>query len=514
MGPAPQVGISAATQALLDRAGGNTNPAYVSVINTLNNGLISSGIMAKADKIHFFPPWQNKTGAYLNWASTSFNAVDGSTAPTFFAGYGISTDGIASFLDLNWAPTDGVQFTRNNAEYAVWRRAYNQEAASFGSGTSAAVSMAPRGVGTNTFTYRINQASSSNGGSSITDGFGLWAAKRTGSNATLAYRNGVQSGSSGAVASTALDSAKLAFGKFNTTGFQQDQVQFVYLGAALSDAENLTLYNLVNAAITALGIASIAPAASTLALGTAVTLPDGASGSQSGKGFTCTGLALDPQDGTWWVGNHGKATPASPSYASSIVHLSADFSTFLGEITMASLGLTPGSVQGVAYDTSDNTLWAINKQATTNVINVSKAGALNSSFNLGATPNGLGYDATLDQLPILTDTTNVTTWYTTAGAAQTSPLPIAGIGDQLYVNTASDMLLRSVDATNGQVYQYSYGGGLGYTTAPLLRSIYTLTGATSIEGAVRNGNTFYVCDDAYYHGTGVLLNQIISFPVT
>ena len=133
----------------------------------------------------------------------------------------------------------------------------------------------------------------------------------------------------------------------------------------------------------------------------AVTLPDGASGSTAGIGFTCTGIAL-ANDGTWWLGNYGK--PAAPwtgvNFAASLVHLSADFKTFLGQITFASLGITQNTTvtgpQGVAFDTSDNTLWMACPEIG-NIYHVSTAGALLSTLAYSGV-NGLAYDPVADQL--------------------------------------------------------------------------------------------------------------------
>jgi hypothetical protein len=64
------------------------------------------------------------------------------------------------------------------------------------------------------------------------------------------------------------------------------------------------------------------------------TLPD-ASGGDAGQGFSIAGFAYDDADGTWWAVNGGLNYDGSSSdRQQSLVHLSSDFSTNLGEIDL------------------------------------------------------------------------------------------------------------------------------------------------------------------------------------
>lgn len=97
-------------------------------------------------------------------------------------------------------------------------------------------------------------------------------------------------------------------------------------------------------------------------------LPD-AQGSEPGRGFAIAGFSYDDSDGTWWAANGGKARDgvaqagdtggAEDVRKQTIVHLSADFSTNLGEIDIDALWENNESPHGVAVDNANGHLWVI-----------------------------------------------------------------------------------------------------------------------------------------------------------
>jgi hypothetical protein len=90
-------------------------------------------------------------------------------------------------------------------------------------------------------------------------------------------------------------------------------------------------------------------------------LPD-AAGGDAGQGFSIAGFAHDDADGTWWAVNGGLNFDGSSSdRQQSLVHLSADFSTNLGEIDLDALlpdlDTNDESPQAVAVDNANGYLW-------------------------------------------------------------------------------------------------------------------------------------------------------------
>ena len=85
-------------------------------------------------------------------------------------------------------------------------------------------------------------------------------------------------------------------------------------------------------------------------------MPDTA-GSPAGTGFTCTGFAWDAENGEFLLGNIGQDLSTSKGMSSTIVPLSSDFSTVLGEIDLYETFPDMKDIQGLCVDGADPTIW-------------------------------------------------------------------------------------------------------------------------------------------------------------
>lgn len=233
-------------------------------------------------------------------------------------------------------------------------------------------------------------------------------------------------------------------------------------------------------------------------------LPSNVIGGEAGKGFTCTGLARDPSDGTWWIGNDGRARGGSTPNGS-LVHVSADFSTVIAEYPAANFGLGSGhSCQGVAI--VGERVGALFKKpgTSTNVdtfVLVEKTGAMVTkavSASTTADYNGLGYDPSRGQL-ISTTATGIS-WRNVSdfvAASPTKAYSITGVDQVHYV--ASDDAVITTGGANG-----SDGLAIKYRASDFTEiSRATVPGATAIEGLVQFDDKWAVASDEWFHnGTG------------
>lgn len=237
-------------------------------------------------------------------------------------------------------------------------------------------------------------------------------------------------------------------------------------------------------------------------------LPGGASGSVSGRGFTCTGLARLP-DGRWVVGNHGMATGASP-YAPSVVILSADMTTISAEHLIATIdpAAVLGSVQGVAINAAGNIL--VSQKSTKKIYEITPSGALVSTITVSNEVNALGYDTLTGYVLYANDATQIRSVNATTGA-QVVASRIAecqGAIDQI-----------QFDATlNG--FWYTFGengenGRLGFFSfsSQTTTHMITLPGADAVEGVYVSGRDVWIANDALYHGGATLKNAIRHYTV-
>lgn len=244
----------------------------------------------------------------------------------------------------------------------------------------------------------------------------------------------------------------------------------------------------------------------TISLTTGQTLPE--TGSRTGAGYPGTGATLDPTDYSFW-GGYGTARASS---AAGIVHLSADLTTIRDYYSVASLGISPGSVQGVAYDSSDDTIWFILKLTTrgTRLVHMTKDGSLISDRGLrSADSNGLAYDSTRDQL-IVMKTTGTVNWIDkeTLDGTGKSFTATGRNNDQLAYDPARDELLVSggANGTDGTIKRYDVSG----SRATLIETI-TLEGADAIEGIVLYGNDYVVWNDAATHPGNPPENRVLVY---
>jgi hypothetical protein len=252
---------------------------------------------------------------------------------------------------------------------------------------------------------------------------------------------------------------------------------------------------------------------------TSTTLPDGASASTAGKGWTCTGLARAP-DGTFYVGNHGKAQSGDPTFEPSIVHVSADFTTILDEILLLPLYPGIGSVQGVVYDTSDDTLWFANVLES-KVCHLTLAGALvGDDITCSFKPNGIAHDPTADKMWIWeeqTDGDGLESRSCVDGTVVNAEVSMAlsGSNDMLFYDDANKTLFLSHgdNGAAGNITLYS----TATATLQLKASIVLTAEVDAVEGFVIDGNRLYVANDSFFHpgltDTNIIVTLAIPPPV-
>lgn len=249
---------------------------------------------------------------------------------------------------------------------------------------------------------------------------------------------------------------------------------------------------------------------------TGTTLPDGASSATAGKGWTNTGM-VRLSDGTFWISNHGKALGADATFLPSLVHVSANFSTILSEILLAPLYPGIGTVQGVVYDTSDDTLWFADAN-NEKVRHITTAGVVIAGDEITASfrPNGIARDPADDGMWIWEEEPNGNGFEKrscvdgTVTEVETS-LNLGG-NDHLYYDATNKVLYASygTNGTAGKINIYS-------TALSPMKLIGTIrcpvAQVDAVEGLAIYGNTLYVNNDGYFHSGAVPFNRVVELDV-
>jgi hypothetical protein len=253
------------------------------------------------------------------------------------------------------------------------------------------------------------------------------------------------------------------------------------------------------------------------------TVPDSAFGMSpgaTGKGFTCTGFANIPGTNYFWIGNHGDKSaghdntgPWDPSLMLVYRDPATGVMTKIQEFgVLALIGAGTESIQGVTFDTSDNTLWfAIATGTKKGVYHVTQAGVLLSD-TITATwaPNGIAYDPRDDGMWIgreSSDGNGLEKRSCSTGAVTMASInPGLSNADILLFDTVTHELLLSY-GPNGAAGNIQVYNAEAMTSLVNYGSILLPTQCDTTEGvAIRLADLLINVNDGFYHTGASLLN--------
>ena len=235
-------------------------------------------------------------------------------------------------------------------------------------------------------------------------------------------------------------------------------------------------------------------------------LPD-AQGGDAGEGFTCTGIVLDPQDDTFWISNDGRGNAPTDTHECSLVNVSKNGATKLAELDMQTvIGQT--SLQGIAYDTSNNSLWVSANNARAHNINKT-TGAQLSEFNYASDggASALSYDSNNNNL-LITGLDGTIRRYSKTGSLIESIVSGVSNVDQSFYDASNNILWLTSGSNNseGAIYPFNLN-------TETLGQEYYMTGVDAIEGVYIDipSNQIYMTSDGYFHDTASAKNRLLRY---
>ena len=181
-------------------------------------------------------------------------------------------------------------------------------------------------------------------------------------------------------------------------------------------------------------------------------LPNGAQGQNPSGGFTNTGLDWIPPNaqyasGAWLVGNDGRATTTSSPNLSSLVILSADFTTILDEWDMSGATFANGkTIQGVAV-ADDGSYYAASGAGTGLILHIDSADGTKLGEISATAVNGLAFDSQRNGLWWRSGNDSVVNFYDLTTLANTDKFGVVSSIDMIGI-TADGYLYGSY-GTNG-----------------------------------------------------------------
>lgn len=226
----------ASAEALFLRMSEQPAPGRRRIISNLIEDLKAAGIWTRLDLLYLFAAHDAQT-ARLNWKSATGNLSE-SGAPTFTADRQYTGDATDDFLDSGVAWSALTNYLQDDNCLFVFERADSTSGFAVGS-TGTAQRNRILGRSSTTATSRTSCATSIAGTVSTAVGFTL--AQRTGAATEEIFRNGV-SLATATNTSAARDTGNVAILRDNAT-YSARRVSVVGVGASLTAAQNVTLYN-------------------------------------------------------------------------------------------------------------------------------------------------------------------------------------------------------------------------------------------------------------------------------
>lgn len=502
----PKMGVGYADETKAIIAAMSTPPTSIRArqINDAVLGFKTAAALAKLDLL-YMPVANDLQAGSLNWVAPSTYALTSNGAPVFTKDAGIAT-GTAGYFDTGFNPSSaaGRKYALNDMTLAVGFVTASSGVNAIGGNANARIAPASAG----NLTTRANDGTTKTN-PNASPGLAMVTRLSSTEYRVRLWVAGVKTIDQ-IVTQASSSISNVTFKLLSPDGatFNPNTLSFFAAGAALNDSQGDAV-----AAAYFTYLAAVTPSVRFISR---VVLPL----DSNGQYIVCTGGVIDSEDGTYWIGNDGRASEASSTYLSSVEHLSADKATRLSSVLMSGQGVaTQDSVQGVAEDTLLKTMWCASFANGGRLVNFSKAGANISIKTPPFKANGLAYDAARDQLVIGAAGTNTNplqvSWVNKSTMAEVSTINVANNPDHLWMsadgaylwytwggNGPAGRLVRR-DLTTGEELTYTLG-----TTG-------TQTAADAVEGAmlyfVGGQLRADICNDARFHAGATTENAIITY---
>ena len=221
---------------------------------------------------------------------------------------------------------------------------------------------------------------------------------------------------------------------------------------------------------------------------------------ESGKGFTCTGLAYDPASDSFLVGDIGILLPNSGTINSQIVRLSPDLRTVKGTIPLYQSFPGMGDIQGITVDHSDGSIWFCAPSAN-RICHTNAAGENLGSISV-TKPTGIAYSGSDDsfwvlnysnQILHLSKTGTVLECFSSAFGEGLDQCFLDSVGDLLYITAGTNYTGRN------KVYCFRLHSHEQFVACTV--------DSYSVEGIWIGSGKMVIVNDGYYHSAAVPVNQ-------
>ena len=225
------------------------NDIRKNLIETLVKALKTGGVWSKLDTLYLMAAADSQAST-INWINPGTNTLTVINFPAFAADRGYKGDGGTQYISANFNPSTAPapRYLNASATLFAWSLTNIQSLGHIVGNASGGNELIPRYI-TDIYHGRINTGTGQAQGANL-DGTGLYAITRSATNAQQMFRNGVGLATSGAAAGGV--PAEVWFLRSNVA-YWPGQIACGGCGSNLDAAQNLALYNAVNAYLLAVG---------------------------------------------------------------------------------------------------------------------------------------------------------------------------------------------------------------------------------------------------------------------
>lgn len=227
---------------------------------------------------------------------------------------------------------------------------------------------------------------------------------------------------------------------------------------------------------------------------------------ETGKGFTCTGLAYDENTNTFLVGDIGALLPADQT-RSNIIRMSSDFRQVVETIPLYSSFPNMTDVQGVTIDTSNDSIWFCS-HAENKIRNISSAGVSLGDITVSS-PTGIAYSANDDSFWILSYDNVIRHINKSGTVLESYNFAYTDTLDQCFLDEGRGLLYITAGANytgRNNVYCFNVNTHEQY--------IACTVDSYSVEGIwLGDTNKMIILNDGYYHSATIDQNLVNIYTI-
>jgi hypothetical protein len=234
-----------------------TGPRKTLICNTVTS-LKTAGVWTLFDGLWMFAAADSQA-ATINWVNPTGTAAAPTNSPSFTTDRGFAGDGTTSFVNTNFTPSAGVNFTQTNAHFSIWDLT-NRATNATQHGVSQTGS-SPTAIGPFTFSSRLNDSVGTSPSTTVSNGHFL-VSKTTGTIRNNYFNGSALNNGTGAVSGTRA-SIPIWIGGVNSNSAlisgSTDQISMASVGAALTSTQETAFYNTLLAYMQGVGAVSGGP---------------------------------------------------------------------------------------------------------------------------------------------------------------------------------------------------------------------------------------------------------------